>query len=86
MSCSLGVIFPKYRSSSVSLMCAASFATTHNTTENRNSQGCGAELSNCYHFAATISAVFIVYGIAIPASQQTLSGRKGLYCFMRRNF
>ena len=55
MSCSLGVIFPKYRSSSMFRMCAASFATTHNTTEIGNSQGHGAELSNNSHFLRRFS-------------------------------
>ena len=50
MSCSLGVIFPKYSSSSVFRMCVASFATTQHITEKRNSQGHGAELSNNSHF------------------------------------
>ena len=42
MSYSLGVIFPKYRSSNVSRMCVASFSTTQHTTEKGKSQGHGA--------------------------------------------
>ena len=90
MSCSLGVIFPKYRSSSMFRMCAASFATTHDTTKMRNSQGFGAELSNNSHFlrGAELSnnshflrRFFLVYGISVSSS-----GRDFLSLFRRRNF
>ena len=61
-------------------------SATQHTTETGNSQGHGELLSNCYQFQMHFAALLIVNGIAIPASQQSPSGRKGLYCFMCRNF
>ena len=61
-------------------------SATQHTTETENSQGHGELLSNCYQFPMHFAALLIVNGIAIPASQQSPSGRKGLYCFMCRNF
>ena len=61
MSCSLGVMLPKYRFSRVSHMCAASFSTTQHTTENRKSQGYDTLLSDCYHFRQFGSPPFSLF-------------------------
>ena len=60
-------MFPKYRFSSVSRMCAASLSATHNTAETGNSQGHGALLSESYHL--TCFSYFEAFLLFIAAPQ-----------------